>query len=167
MEVDVRSLVGRAFGLLAVGLLLLAVVLAVPDPPDAPARAWQPPDGYRLTSTLTLADDRELRLWTGTSGWYVEQRRSGRTEAGVGAGGGGDRYDATEILGGLVVRVPAVGARSILVRSTGGTVRGLVDAGTSLVPVPPPGVDSVVVLPLDAAGTPLIPEVTVAVAGRE
>ncbi|SCL23717.1 hypothetical protein GA0074692_1634 [Micromonospora pallida] len=167
MRVDIRLLVRGLFGCLAVAVALVAVVLAVPDPSDPPAvTSWQPPDGYQLADTVSLPDDRRLRLWTGDSGWYVDALRAGRREAGVGARGGGDQYSASEVLGGLVVRVPVAGARTLTVRAAGETRNGTVHAGTVLVPAPPAGVGTVLVTPLGADGLPLGGETVVPIVGR-
>jgi hypothetical protein len=167
MRVDVRLLVRSLFGCAAVALILLAAVLVVRNPSDPPAvTPWQPPDGYRLADTVSLPDDRRLRLWASDSGWYVEAFQDGRHEAAVGAQGANDRYSASEVLGGLVVRVPVAGARTLTVRAAGATGYGTIHAGTVLVPAPAAGVDSVLVTPLDADGAPLAGQVAVPIAGR-
>ncbi|MFI6824999.1 hypothetical protein ACIBJE_29235 [Micromonospora sp. NPDC050187] len=168
MRVDIRSLVRSVSGCAAVAVALVAVVLVVPDRSDAPAVTdRQPPEGYRLADAVSLPDDRRLRLWVGDSGWYVEALRGGRREAGVGARGGGDQYSASEVLGGLLVRVPVAGARTLGVRADGHAWHGTVHVGTVLVvPAPPVRVDTVLVTPLDADGRSLAGEVAVPVAGR-
>jgi hypothetical protein len=165
-SVRFRSTVGSLIGLTAVGLAVAAAIIVVPSPAP-PERDWRPPTGYILADTVSLDDDHRLRLWTGPSAWYVESLLSGRHQAAMGAGGGGDQYSLSEVLDGLVGRLPTAGAAAVVVGSTI-RVRAEVHSGVFLVPASVIGAAdrAVPVTPLDGNGNPLAQETLVAIAGR-
>ncbi|MCM0677257.1 hypothetical protein NCC78_21575 [Micromonospora phytophila] len=161
-----RSTVRSTLGLAAVTPVLAAVVACAPPAAESPP-AWQPPAGFAVTETVTVADGRTLRLWTGPSGWYVESLTSGRHEAAVGAGGGGDRYAVSVVLDGLVGTVPVASARAVEVGSP--PVRADLHSGVFLVPatvVAAPTDQDVLVTPLDATGRSIAPATRVPIVGR-
>ncbi|MEO3776860.1 hypothetical protein ABGB16_08400 [Micromonospora sp. B11E3] len=162
---NARSLLGLA----AAALVVAAVVVFAPDSPAQPRQQWRPPDGYALADTVVLPGDHTLRLFTGPSGWYVERLAANRHEAAVGAMGGGTEYTASEVLGGLVGRVPTPGARAVSVGSGEAAARASVHSQVFLVPasVLTEADEDVPVTPLDAAGRPLAGETLVPIAGRD
>ncbi|MFU8873972.1 hypothetical protein [Micromonospora sp. SL4-19] len=117
---------------------------------------------------MSLPNHHTLRLWTGPSGWYVEDLKSGRHLAAVGAGGGGDEYGVSDVLNGLVGHLPVAGAQAVSIESHGAAVRKDVHAGMFLVPVSvvPLTDDVLLVTPLDATGRPLAEQTAVPIAGR-
>ncbi|MFI9639102.1 hypothetical protein ACIG87_03405 [Micromonospora sp. NPDC051925] len=161
-----RSTLRSLIGLSAVGLALAAVISIVPGS-ATPEQNWRPPAGYVLADTVPLDDEHTLRLWTGSSGWYVESLLSGRHQATVGAMGGRDRYSVSEVLDALVGELPAVGATAVAVGSPT-QVRAEVHSGVFLVPASVIAADdrTVSVVPLDVNGTALAPAILVEVAGR-
>lgn len=166
--VNVRSNIRSTLGLAAVSLAVAAVIASGPPSPQA-ERGWQPSADHVISDTVSLPDDRTLRLWTGPSGWYVESLKAGRHEAAVGANSGGAEYTVSEVLGGLVGYLPAAGTHSVSVGSHGAVVREDVHAGMFLVPASlvPTTDDAVLVTPLDADGRPLAAETAVPIAGRD
>ncbi|OKI81664.1 hypothetical protein [Micromonospora sp. CB01531] len=167
---NVRANTRSLLGLAAVSAAIAAVVTSHrPSPAAEPEPVWQPPAGYVVTDTVSLASAHTLRLWTGTSGWYVESLRSGRHEGAVGASSGSsDEYSASEILDGLVGTVPVTGARAVSVGPPGAALRADLHAGVFLLPASavPATDESVLVTPLDDAGRPLAAETAVPIAGR-
>ncbi|MFJ6196916.1 hypothetical protein [Micromonospora sp. NPDC092111] len=157
-----RSLVG-----LAVASLVIAAIIMLAPHPAAPQQAWQPPASYAVVSTVALDDGRTLRLWTGSSGWYVESLASGRHEAAVGATSGGAEHTVSETLGGLVGYLPTRDARTVVVGAPAG-VRADVHAQMFLVPATAVDAvdDTVLLTSLDATGRTLA-RTTVEITGRE
>ncbi|MEV4846086.1 hypothetical protein AB0K20_23070 [Micromonospora matsumotoense] len=159
---SLRSLVGLA----AVSLMIAAVIGVAPDPPSEPSGVWQPPSGYVDAATVTLDNGRTLRLWTGSSGYYVESLVAGRSAAAVGVSGGRSEYAVSEILGGLVGYLPLQDARTVLVGSSPG-VRADVHAQQFLVAATAVDVadQHVRLTVLDGTGRTLV-HTTVEIAGR-
>ncbi|MCG5449827.1 hypothetical protein [Micromonospora hortensis] len=159
---NMRSLIGLA----AVCLAVAAVISVAPNP-AVPERDWRPPAGYVLADTVSLDDEHTLRLWTGPSGWYVESMLSGRHQAAVGAGSGGDQSSVSEVLNGLVGQLSLAGATAVAVGSPT-PVRARVHSGVFLVStsVIRSTDRAVPVTPLDVNGKPLAPGTLVEVAGR-
>lgn len=169
---DVRWNTRSILGLSAVALAVAAVISFAPRSPEPEPeveRDWQPPAGYVLADTVSLENNRTLRLWAGPSGWYVESLTSGRSESAVGASGGGDQYSVSEVLDGLIGYLPVAGAQAVSIRSEGGILREDVHAGLFLVPasVIPPTDVTILVTPLDADGRPLTGETPVSIGGRD
>ncbi|MFG1949648.1 hypothetical protein [Micromonospora sp. NPDC048830] len=164
---NARSLLGLA----AAALVVAAVVVFAPDSPAQPRQQWRPPEGYALADTVVLPGDHTLRLFTGPSGWYVERLAANRHEAAVGAagGGGGTGYEVSEVLGGLVGRVPTPGAQAVSVGSGEAAVRASVHSQVFLVPAPvlTEADEAVPVTPLDATGRTLAGETLVPITGRD
>jgi hypothetical protein len=164
---NLRSVLGCAAAASVIAVTVVLVDRRAPSEPE-PESGWRPPAGYALVDSVEVNDGRTLRLWLHPGGWYVERRGPDGHEASVGASGGGDRYTVSEILGGLVGRIPLVDTRAALVGAAGAAVRQEVHDGVFLVPATVAGpIDATVpVTPLDADGTPSTGEVTVPIAGR-
>ncbi|GAB3959489.1 hypothetical protein [Micromonospora vulcania] len=160
---NARSLIGLS----AVCLAVAAVISVAPSSAVPERRDWRPPTGYVLADTVSLDDKHTLRLWTGPSGWYVESMLSGRHQAAVGAGRGGDQPSVSEVLNGLVGQLSTAGAAAVVVGSPT-PVRAPVHSGVFLVPtsVIRSTDRAVPVTPLDVNGKPLAAETLVEVAGR-